>query len=204
MVEGGAGLMGGQYERAIFLLGYVMLCNLRLCLLIDQSFSFLLERCFIFSWMFWEENKTSLFFVLRQLPSFLPTLWIRLAVSQIRGVTTLVPHKRINMFCRKVLQAWQSLRLWELAAWRHSTLSLSSTHDHKHNVLLVTPPLSPPTIFFLLLMRCLRRRWFLIKGMIPGLEHCMEPCMTSFATLSLKTSLSRRSISHMDNGIWAF
>ena len=48
MSEDGAGLMGGQYLRTRFLLGYVRLCDPRLGLLSNQSFSFLLERCFIF------------------------------------------------------------------------------------------------------------------------------------------------------------
>ena len=38
--EGGAGLTGGQYERRMFWLGYVMLCYLRLCLLTDAVIFF--------------------------------------------------------------------------------------------------------------------------------------------------------------------
>ena len=71
-----------------------------------------------------------------------------------------------------------------LSVRRPSMSSLSSTHDHKHNILLVTPPLRSPSICLLLLIRCLRHRWFLISRVIPGLEPSLRPCMTSGASLT--------------------
>lgn len=70
--EGGAGLMGGQCESGMFWLSYVMLSSL--CLLIYAVIFFSFGTLLYFFVNVFEENKASLFFALRQLPSFLPTL----------------------------------------------------------------------------------------------------------------------------------
>ena len=50
------------------------------------------------------------------------------------------------MFCRTEKNVFMPDSPREVAAWRRlaSTSGLSSTHDHKHNIPLVTPPSGPP------------------------------------------------------------
>ena len=100
-----------------------MLCDLRLCLLIDQLFSFLLERCFILLWMFWEENKASLFLSWDNCPHFCPHSLNPVAVSQIHGVTTPAPHTHLHHLCNV----------------KYCTIikMISNTHTHTHTVVFV-------------------------------------------------------------------